>query len=153
MGKWGLFSLFKPRTQKSIKGSIEGDTKDLYDFDHNTSCNFISDQSKSIIEYDFGKDVTLNGLDATFDGTHYMRIWYKNGEKWIPLVWDNYSVNTSHHPTFPDTTADLWRLEIRHDNPIKIQTLRFYHNPHVISKRDKLPQSLHPECLPTLQPE
>lgn len=145
--------IFKPRIQKSIRGSIIGNSNHFHDFDHSTSCELVSEESKSIIEYDFGKDVTLNGLDANYDGSCFIRVWYKAEETWIPLVWDNYSVNTSHHPTFPDTTASVWRLEIQHENKINFQTLRFYHNRHLISKRGSLPQSNHPKCLPSIQPQ
>ncbi len=145
-------TLFKPRTQKDITGSVKGNPGHLFDFDHETSCDFVSEQSKNVIEYDFGKDVTLNGLDIRYDGSNFIRVWYKDKGNWIPLVWDNYSANSSHHPTFPDTTASLWRLEIQHNNTSKFQTLRFYHNPNVISKRGKLPQTTHPESLPSIQP-
>ncbi len=146
-------TLFKPRTQKDIVGSVKGNVGHLHDFDHKTSCDLVSEQSKNVIEYDFGKDVTLNGLDARYGGSHFMRVWYKDKDTWIPLVWDNYSVDTGHHPTFPDTTASLWRLEIQHDNTSKFQTLRFYHNPNVISKRASLPQTNHPGSLPPIQPQ
>ena len=146
-------TLFKPRSEKSIRGSVNGNKAGLYDFDPSTSCDFVSEGSKSIIEYDFGKEVTLNGLDANYGGSCFIRVWYQDGETWIPLVWDNYSVNTSHHPTFPDTKAALWRLEIKHGSPMKFQTLRFYHNSNLISKRGALPQSEHPKCLPPIQPQ
>jgi len=144
-------TIFKPETHKSISGSIEGDIENLYDFKVDTLCKLTSAESKSIIEYDFAKAVTLNGLDGSF-GNCFIRVWYKQGEKWIPLVWDNYSVKTSHHPVFPDTTAKLWRVEMNHRGKMDVSTLRFYHNPNMIFKHGRLPQMDNENLLPPIQP-
>lgn len=146
-------TIFEPQRHKSISGSINGDLENLYDFDHETSCELIGENSKSIIQYDFGKEVTLNGLDAHYNGFHFIRVWYQNRGKWIPLVWDNYSVSTSHHPVFPDTQARSWRLEIHHSGNMEMQTLRFYHNPHRILPQAKLPQMDAAQFVPDIKPQ
>lgn len=143
----------KPQEQRSIIGSVKGNIDHFYDFDHATYCDLSSDQSKSIIEYDFGSAVTLNGLDAHYGRTCFIRVWYKKGARWVPLVWDNYTVSTSHHPVFPDTTARLWRLEIHHGRNMRYHTLRFYHNPNMFLKHDRLPQMDYTKFQPTIQPQ
>ena len=143
----------KPQEHRNISGNIKGNIDHLYDFDHSTFCDLISAESKSIIEYDFGSSVTLNGLDANYGGSCFIRVWYKNGETWVPLVWDNYSVNTSHHPVFPDTKARLWRLEIQHGRTKRFHSLRFYYNPNMFSKHSRLPQMENAKYLPPIQPK
>ncbi|MBT7959192.1 MAG: hypothetical protein HN759_07645 [Akkermansiaceae bacterium] len=134
-------------------GKIKGNINHLYDHKPSTSCELIGEQSKCIIEYDFRKPVTLNGLDANYGGNSFMRIWYQKGDNWVPLVWDNYTVSTNHHPTFPDTTARLWRVEIHEGRSKNFQTLRFYHNPHRILKNGQLPQMKSANYLPPIQPQ
>lgn len=146
-------TVFKAQQQRDLIGSMKGNIDDLYDFNRNTFCELVSQQTKNIIEYDFGKEVTLNGLDANYGGSCFIRIWYKNGENWTPLVWDNYSVDTSHHPVFPDTKATLWRLEFHHGGNLKLQTLRFYHNPNMVVQHPRLPQMDDVKFLPPVQPE
>lgn len=77
------------KSQKAITGGIQGDFGNLLDFKADTYCDITGAPSKAVIEYDFGKNVTLNGHDANYDGSCFIRIWYKDRDKWIPLVWDN----------------------------------------------------------------
>ena len=147
-------NIAKPRKIRDIRGTIEGDLKNLEDFDYDTFCEIKHEAGKSIIEYDFGKEVTLNGLDANYKHGCFIRVWFKDGSKWTPLVWDNYSSDTSQNPTFPDTKAKLWRVEIQNGGGKRFHTLRFYHNPNIFVKqaqpahvRDKklLPADLQPK--------
>ncbi|MGB0991542.1 MAG: DUF6288 domain-containing protein, partial [Akkermansiaceae bacterium] len=146
-------NIAKPRKLESITGTIKGESSALLDHKQNTHCDLTSNNSKSILEFDFGKSITLNGLDANYSRATFMRIWYKQGETWIPTVWDNYSVRTSHHPTFPDTKARFWRVEIHHSRTMRLHTLRFYHNPNMILKHGRLPQMDKPNTLPPIQPQ
>lgn len=136
--KMSQVKIAKPRSVKSIQGTIEGDLKNLEDFDYDTAVQVKHEGGKSVLEYDFKKAITLNGLDANYSNGCFIRIWYKDRNDWIPLVWDNYTANTSHNPTFPDTEARLWRVEIKHGNGLKLHTLRFYQNPNRIIKRKPL---------------
>lgn len=139
----------------AVVGKIEGDMLHLSDFSLETRCKFTSDGPVTIAEFDYGNPVSLNGLDADFPGTRFLRIWYHDGSDWIPLVWDNYSVGTGHHPVFPLTTARLWRLELGHTGPLEVATLRFYNNPNTLMKRESLPQSIdkrYQPALPTMMP-
>jgi hypothetical protein len=142
----------RPVKQEALIGQVEGDFNHLADFSLDTQCRFSGENSTMILEYDFGTAVKLNGVDADFQGSHFMRVWYQDGADWVPLVWDNYSVGTSHHPVFPDTTARLWRLEMGFSGQLDVQTLRFYHNPNVVMKRQPFPQSMNKEYLPPVQP-
>lgn len=146
-------SIIKAQSQKSIIGKLNGNKNHLYDFDLSTSCELVSANSKSVIEYDFGRDVTLNGLDAAFGGNCFIRVWYRDRDAWVPLVWDNYSVNTGHHPVFPDTSARVWRLEIQHGGNMQFQTLRFYHNPNMQLKHARLPQMDSAKFIPAIEPQ
>lgn len=145
-------SLARPRKQEVRVGKVDGDFNQLADFSLDTGCRFSGENSTMILEYDFGTAVNLNGVDADFQGSRFMRVWYHDSVKWIPLVWDNYSVGTGHHPVFPDTTARLWRLEMGFAGQLDVQTLRFYHNPNTVMKRLALPQSLNKEYLPPIRP-
>jgi hypothetical protein len=135
-----------------LVGKVDGDMNHLMDFSLDTRCKFSGVDSTAILEYDFGDAVKLNGLDADFQGGRFIRVWYHDGQGWIPLVWDNYSVGTGHHPVFPDTTARLWRVEMRFGGQLEVQTLRFYHNPNHLTRRLPLPQSVKKEYQPSIQP-
>jgi len=141
-------SLPRPVRQEALAGNIEGDMNHLADFSLETRCRFSASGSTMMLEYDFGTAVELNGVDADFQGARFMRVWVQDGADWIPLVWDNYSVGTGHHPVFPDTKARLWRLEMAFDGDLDVQTLRFYHNPNAVMKRDPLVQSVGKAYLP-----
>lgn len=145
-------SIARPRKQEVLSGKVDGDLNDLADFSLDTKCRFSGANSTVVLEYDFGSAVNLNGADADFQGSRFMRVWYQDGTNWIPLVWDNYSVGTGHHPVFPDTTARLWRMEMNTGPQLDVQTLRFYHNPNLLRKRGAFPQSLQKEFLPPIQP-
>jgi len=145
-------NIARPRKLEVLVGKVDGDFKNLADFSLATQCRFSGANSTMMLEYDFGTAVKLNGVDADFQGSRFMRVWYQDGGGWIPLVWDNYSVGTGHHPVFPDTTARLWRLEMRFDGHLDVQTLRFYHNPNAVIKRTPHPQSIDKKFLPPIQP-
>ena len=142
----------RPVRQEAVVGRIEGDPEHLTDFSLETGCRFHAEDSTMIVETDFGQPVTLNGLDADYQGFRFLRVWYQHGEDWVPLVWDNYSVSTSHHPVFPVTTARVWRLEMQFNGHLDVQTLRFYHNPNTVINRRPHPQSLDRQYLPPIQP-
>ena len=146
-------SIARPAKLDVRVGKMEGDPAHLLDFSLQTQCRIISVNSKVVLDYDFGTDVKLNGVDADFPGGRFMRVWYQDGEDWVPLVWDNYSVSTGHHPVFPDTTARFWRLELGFDGQLDLPTLRFYHNPNTITKRAPHPQSSDKKLLPTIPVE
>lgn len=139
----------KPRKIREIRGTIEGDHKNLSDFDYDTYCEIKHEAGKSIIEYDFGKEITLNGLDANYRHGCFIRVWAKSGNKWIPLVWDNYSADTSHNPTFADTKAKLWRVEVQNGGGKRFHTLRFYHNPNMIVKQGQPPHARDNKLFPS----
>jgi hypothetical protein len=143
----------RPAKLTMIAGKMEGDFAHLADFSLETRCRFSGVNSTMIAEYDFGTAVTLNGVDADFDGGRFLRVWYQEGERWIPLVWDNYTVGTGHHPVFPNTTARLWRIEMGVGAQLDVPTLRFYHNPHAVIDRKSFPQSTNKDYLPPIQPE
>jgi len=145
-------SIARPVRQEALIGTVEGDFSHLADFSLDTQCRFSAENTTMMLEYDFGTAVKLNGVDADFQGSRFMRVWYQDGNAWIPLVWDNYSVGTSHHPVFPDTTARLWRLEMHFGGQLDVQTLRFYHNPNVVMERKPFPQSNDKKYLPPIQP-
>lgn len=145
-------AIHKPRQHTSVRGSIEGNTDHLYDFSRGTHCTLTGAERVNIIEYDFFRAVKLNGLDADYGGAQFIRVWYKKGDAWVPLVWDNYSVGTSHHPVFPETSARLWRVEIHHGGKLRVNTLRFYHNANVMIKHGTHPQSEDASFLPPIQP-
>jgi hypothetical protein len=140
----------RPVRLEAVAGRIEGDPAHLLDFSPDTQCRFQAENNRVIVESDFGQPVPLNGIDLDYQGFRFLRVWYHNGSDWVPLVWDNYSVSTGHHPVFPDTTAQLWRLEMRFDGHADVQTLRYYHNPHTILTRTSHPQSSDPKFLPSL---
>jgi hypothetical protein len=140
----------RPVRSEAVTGRIEGNPAALLDFSLDTQCRFHADNNRVIVESDFGQPVTLNGLDLDYPGFRFLRVWYHNGSDWVPLVWDNYSVSTGHHPVFPDTTANLWRLEMRFDGHADIQTLRYYHNPNTLIQRTPHPQSTDPKYLPSI---
>jgi hypothetical protein len=142
----------RPVRQETLVGRMEGDPAHLADFSLDTRCRFHAENSRVVLESEFSQPVTLNGLDADFSGFRFLRVWYHDGSDWVPLVWDNYSVGTSHHPVFPDTTARLWRLEMRFDGSLDLPTLRYYQNPNTILKRQPLPQSIDKQYLPPIQP-
>ncbi len=141
------------KEHRAIVGKINGDIENLYDFKHATFCDLVPSNGKSIIEYDFGKEITLNGVDTNIARATFIRVWYKKDDKWVPLVWDNYSVNTGHHPVFPDTKARFWRLEFQHDRNEKFHTLRFYYNSNMLLKHSAFPQSEDTKYMPPIQPE
>lgn len=143
----------RPAKLTMIVGKMEGDFAHLADFSLETRCRFSGVNSTMIAEYDFGTAVTLNGVDADFDDGRFLRVWYQEGERWIPLVWDNYTVSTGHHPVFPNTTARLWRIEMGVGAQLDVSTLRFYHNPHAVIDRKSFPQSTNKDYLPPIQPE
>lgn len=143
----------KPQSITPIIGKIEGNSDNLLDLNQQTECNFIGQNSKTILEYDFGQEVTANGLDANYAGNTFMRIWVKKQDTWIPLVWDNYSVSTGQHPTFPDTKARLWRIEIQPGARKTFQSLRLYHNPHTFAPRKPLPQQTSKTVIPAILPQ
>ncbi len=140
-----------PANSRMVTGTMTGDMKNLHDFQGETVCEFQPSNGKSVIEYDFGKAVTLNGLDT--DHRRFIRIWCKQGEQWVPVIWDNYTPHTSHNPRFPDTTAQLWRVEIQHRRKMNLHTLRFYQNPNRIIKHDGLIQLKDPKFQPALSAE
>jgi hypothetical protein len=142
----------RPVRQQAVVGRMEGEADHLLDFSLDTRCRFSAADSTLILESDFGQPVTLNGVDADFQGSRFMRVWHHDGTDWIPLVWDNYSVGTGHHPVFPDTNARLWRLEMRFDGNLDVQTLRFSQNPNTVMDRKPLPQSVDKQYLPPIQP-
>lgn len=145
-------SLARPRKQEVRVGKMDGNFNDLADFSLETQCKFSGENSMMILEYDFGTAMNLNGLDADFQGSRFMRVWYQDGTDWIPLVWDNYSVATGHHPVFPDTTARLWRVEMNFPGQLDVQTLRFYQNPNTVIVRRPYPQSVNKDFLPLIHP-
>lgn len=142
----------RPARQEALVGRIDGNLDHLADFSLDTQCRFHAENSMLILETDFGQPITLNGLDADYQGFRFLRVWYHEGSDWVPLVWDNYSVGTGHHPVFPDTTARLWRIEMRFDGHFDMHTLRYYHNPNAVMKRSPLPQSVNKEFLPPILP-
>ena len=142
----------KPVRQETVAGHMEGNPDNLMDFSPATQCRFHAENGRLILETEFAQPIALNGLDADYQGSRFLRVWYHDGADWVPLVWDNYSVGTGHHPVFPDTTARLWRLEMRFDGHFDIQTLRYYHNPNTIIKRAPHPQSIDKQYLPPIQP-
>jgi len=144
-------SIFKPTKHESVRGSIIGDIEHLYDLDRATTCDLKHGKGGSLIEYDFGKEVALNGLDMNYDRSCFIRVWCQKGDNWIPLVWDNYSPNTGHHPTFPETTASKWRVEVIGGKGKKIQTLRFYHNPNKQQTRSALIQLKDAKYIPEIK--
>lgn len=144
-------SIARPRNEEVLSGKVDGDIKNLADFSLDTHCRFSGENSVTLIEYDFGTAVKLNGVDADFQGSRFMRVWYHDGADWVPLVWDNYSVGTGHHPVFPDTIARLWRLEMNAGAQLDVQTLRFYHNQNLLLKRGTFPQAVKKEYLPPIQ--
>ncbi|GAA5497034.1 hypothetical protein Rhal01_03222 [Rubritalea halochordaticola] len=137
-------------TRTMVRGQVAGDMAAWVD--HEESSAIIKmDDGKAVLEYDFGKPVAINGLDVK-DARAFIRVWYHDGSHWVPLVWDNYSTNTNHHPVFPETKAQRWRLEF-HGRDLKLKTLRFYHNPHTLMPRQPLAQSKDAKYLPPIQPE
>jgi hypothetical protein len=145
-------NIARPRKQEVLVGKMDGNFNHLADFSLETQCRFSGTHSTMIVEYDFGTAVKLNGVDADYQGSRFMRVWYQDGVNWIPLVWDNYSVGTGHHPVFPDTSARLWRLEMGFAGQLDVQTLRFYHNPNAVMERKPFPQSVNRDYLPPVQP-
>ncbi len=145
-------NIARPARMEAVTGTLEGDPAHLADFSLETQCRLTSSDSAAVLEYDFGVEVRLNGLDADFQGSRFMRVWHHNGENWVPLVWDNYSVGTGHHPVFPDTSARLWRVEMQFGGSLDVQTMRFYHNPNTVMERKPLPQSTDSRYLPPIQP-
>lgn len=141
----------RPARLETIVGRMEGEPGTLIDFSLDTQCRFHADNNRVIIESDFGQPVALNGIDLDYQGFRFLRVWYQDGTEWVPLVWDNYSVSTGHHPVFPDTTARLWRLEMRFDGHADVQTLRYYHNPNTIIKRAPHPQSQDKQYPPSMK--
>jgi hypothetical protein len=144
--------LSRPRKQEVRVGKVDGNFNDLADFSLETQCKFSGENSTMILEYDFGSAVSLNGVDADFQGSRFMRVWYQDGTDWIPLVWDNYSVGTGHHPVFPNTTARFWWIEMNFPGQLDVQTLRFYQNPNAVIARKPYPQSVNKNFLPQIQP-
>ena len=142
----------RAKTHKVVRGQVVGDINDLYDYDNDTSCQIKSDKSKAIIEYDFGKEITLNGLDANYRGSCFLRVWCKKGDKWVPVVWDNYTPNTSQNPRFPDTKAALWRVEVQPGREKKFSTLRFYYNPNRVMRKRRLLQFSDDKYSVPIQP-
>lgn len=153
VGKASPVELPKPRSVRSIRGNLDGKTGDLHDASMGSACTLTADNGKNIIEFDFGKAVTLNGVDTGYDGSCFIRVWYRDGDTWVPLVWDNYTAHSNHHPTFPDTKASEWRLELQLNGSKPFRTLRFYHNPHRILDQGRLPQMDKRDILPPIQPE
>ena len=144
-------SIPMPRIVKATKGTLQGDWKHLYDHKAETTCNLNYVDGKGIIEFDYGKLVTLNGLDARC-GSGLFRIWYHNGDTWLPLVWDRYSVNTSHSPMFPNTKAQRWRVEIGHGRGKKLETLRLIRNLNRVNKMEPQFHTQDSEYYPEIQP-
>jgi len=142
----------RPARLEAVVGTVEGDLGHLADFSLETQCRFTGANSTVVLEYDFGVDAELNGVDADFQGSRFMRVWYQDGKDWIPLVWDDYSVGTGQHPVFPDTRARLWRLEMQFGGTLDVQTLRFYYNPNSVMERKPFPQSVDKQYLPPIQP-
>ncbi|MCH7227376.1 DUF6288 domain-containing protein [Haloferula sp. A504] len=144
--------ILKAREHRMIIGTHAGEWEAFHDFSNATQARIGAVDSRAVVEFDFGSDVTANGLDASFPGTQFMRIWYHDGAAWIPVVWDNYSVGTGHHPVFPDITAQRWRVEFAHGGELPVATLRFYHNPNTRMVRDAHPQMKDPAALPPIEP-
>jgi hypothetical protein len=144
--------ILKARDQRMIIGTHAGEWEAFHDFSNATQARIGAVDSRAVVEFDFGSDVTANGLDASFPGTQFMRIWYHDGAAWIPVVWDNYSVGTGHHPVFPDITAQRWRVEFAHGGELPVATLRFYHNPNTRMVREAHPQMKDPAALPPIEP-
>lgn len=138
-------------TLKMVRGNVVGDMNAWTDHSGDTTATIKMDDGKAVVEYDFGKAVTINGLDVK-DVSTFIRVWYHDGSNWVPLVWDNYSTNTNHHPVFADTKARGWRVEFQgRDVPLK--TLRFYHNPHTLLERLPEIQTKDAKYLPPIKPE
>ncbi|MFC4992216.1 DUF6288 domain-containing protein [Rubritalea tangerina] len=140
-----------PASVKAVRGAIDGDLAAWTDHSGETVATVKMDEGKAVLEYDFGKAVTLNGLDVK-DSRAYMRVWYHDGQQWIPLVWDSYSSYSNQNPVFPDTQAQKWRIEF-FGRDLKLKTLRFYYNRHQLTKRLPLIQSVDTKFLPPIQPE
>lgn len=144
----------KAKNITSIRGKIKGDLNHLHDFDYETFCDMQPDGGKNIVEYDFGQAVTLNGLDVNYRHGGFLRVWFYDGKTWIPIAWDNYSPDTSYNPTFPDTKAQRWRVEINSGRDKRIHTLRFYFNPNMINKQEQAPHVSDGKLIPaSIQPE
>ncbi|MFM7181957.1 MAG: DUF6288 domain-containing protein [Verrucomicrobiales bacterium] len=141
----------RPVRQATVVGRMEGDPAHLADFSLDTKCRFHAENGRLILETEFAQAIALNGLDADYPGSRFLRVYYHDGADWVPLVWDNYSVGTGHHPVFPETTAQRWRLEMRFDGQLDIQTLRYYQNPNTIMERKPLPQSIEKQYRPPIQ--
>lgn len=129
----------------AVDGELKGNSDALYDNKLDTAA-----EMRGTLEYDFGKEVTLNGLDVATEGwQNKYKIWCQKDGFWIPIVWDKYSPGTNHQPIFPSTSARLWRVEVMSDDSVKFQTLRFYFNPNLIMKEEPYPQLNDPKYFPT----
>ncbi|NWK57486.1 NPCBM/NEW2 domain-containing protein [Verrucomicrobiaceae bacterium N1E253] len=138
----------KAKNHHASQGSVDGDWENLYDFDDNTGVEIKPSDGKTVIAYDFGKAVTLNGLDVRYQHGNFVRVSYQRNGQWIPLVWDRYSPHTGHNPRFPDTEAQHWKVELQHGRNAKLSTLRFYHNPNRILNSPAYIQSQQPDSFP-----
>lgn len=143
-------NIARPQKIEAVVGKLEGDINHLADFSMDTRCKVSAVNSTASLEFDFGTEVKLNGVDADFQGGRFLRVWYHDGANWIPLVWDNYSVGTGQHPVFPDTAARLWRIEMQFTGQLDVPTLRFYYNPNVLAARTPFPQAVNKQFLPPL---
>lgn len=144
--------ILEPAQHRMVVGAHEGEWDAFHDFSKATQGRLRPDGAAAVVEFDFGGEVTANGLDAGFGGSRFMRIWYLQGETWIPVVWDNYSVGTGQHPVFPGITARRWRVEFRFGGELAVDTLRFYRNPRTPFERGRHPQMSDEAALPPIQP-
>jgi len=143
-------TVLKPKGFTNVTGTVRGDIGLLHDFDNKTQCGLSLVKGRAVMEYDFGQPVTANGLDIQLNRGGMVRIWYKKGENWVPLLWDNFTPHTGYNPRFADTTAQRWRVEIQHSRSNQVQTLRFYHNTNRIAPQPAAVQAQDTKLLPSI---
>ena len=128
----------KAQNIKIVQGEAAGNINTIADGNFATGINLKPYEETAIIEFDFGKETTLNGLDIVRKGGGLVRIWAEVNGKWIPIVWDDYSSYANFHPEFYTLKAKVWRVELQRRGNIEVKDILFYHN----KNRRKLPRPI-----------
>ena len=126
----------KAQNIKIIQGEAAGNINAIADGNFTTGINLKPYEETAIIEFDFGKETTLNGMDIVKKGGGLVRIWAEINSKWIPIIWDDYSSYANFHPEFYTLKAKRWRVELQRRGNIELKDILFYHN----KNRRKLPR-------------
>lgn len=110
--------------------SSHGNVDDLVDGKYLNTVEFDidTDDGEAYVILDAGKDVTLSRFNLSLGNSvatpNYFALYaFENGQ-WSTVVANKYMSSLSN--SFPETTAQQWKLELQHSQPLYVRELSFY---------------------------